>query len=297
MNPLINAQRIDINKKSIKMKSSTGILIASCSFIVGCILTAVVLLSVQMNTNANMANSEAQAPQIRVADIRIDCPNDPSTNTDKRRQESIATSTDAENEKDSTMASVLHNLKVLVAIVAFDFSQLPHFEEVLQAYHDLCVAGSFVDVVVHATVAYPVTLIDLLNTRLACPHFTLTIVLKPKTLRLFLVNQHRKLFYDKIDEYDLFIYSEDDIRTTPTTVAMYMTETLRIQTMLLSVDGTNTNKRNEKSKQLIHPSDFNVGIVRYEYNFPANVIMDDNTRHATQNVTRVRECLGTTLAS
>lgn len=36
-----------------------------------------------------------------------------------------------------------------------------------------------------------------------------------------------------------------------------------------------------------HASDYNVGIVRYEYNFPENVVITDKTRHATENVTRV----------
>jgi hypothetical protein len=34
-------------------------------------------------------------------------------------------------------ASLLRDLHILVVIVAFDFSQLPHFEEVLQVYHDV----------------------------------------------------------------------------------------------------------------------------------------------------------------
>ena len=71
--------------------------------------------------------------------------------------------------------------------------------------------------------------------------------------------------------YDLFIYTEDDIRVSPRTVASYLYETTKI-------------------KQLVGPSratEFNVGIVRYEYNYPSNVIIDDRTRHATQNVTRV----------
>ena len=33
--------------------------------------------------------------------------------------------------------------------------------------------------------------------------------------------------------------------------------------------------------------DFNVGIVRYEYNYPLNVVIDDKSRHATEDVTRV----------
>ena len=159
--------------------------------------------------------------------------------------------------------------------IPVDFGQIPHLEETLDAYQDLCVTGaSKVDIVVHATVPYPVTLIDLFNSRIVpvCRDiFSLTIVLKTPTLRLHLVDCHRELFYRKIDDYDLFIYTEDDIRVTPRTVAAYLAETKNIQ----------------KIVGLERSADFNVGIVRYEYNYPNNVIIDDKTRHATQNVTRV----------
>jgi hypothetical protein len=183
------------------------------------------------------------------------------------------------NNDENNSHNPLHGLRILVAIAAFDFSQIPHLEEVLDTYQDLCLSGaSKVDVVVHATVAYPVTLIDLWNTRLlaSCRDnnvFTLTIVLKSPSLRLHLVDVHRELFYEKIDEYDLFIYTEDDIRVPPRTVGAYMEETNRVRKLV----GGNPSRS----------SDFNVGIVRYEYNYPNNVIIDDKTRHATQNVTRV----------
>jgi hypothetical protein len=168
----------------------------------------------------------------------------------------------------------LQGIRILIAIAAYDFSQLPHLEEVLDAYQDLCVSGAAkVDVVVHATIAYPVTLIDLFNSRLlpACKDtFSITIVLKPPSLRLHLVDCHRTLFYQRLDQYDLFIYTEDDIRVSPRTVAAYLSETYSLQNLL-------------KDRHV----NFNVGIVRYEYNYPSNVLMDDKTRHATQNVTRV----------
>jgi len=169
----------------------------------------------------------------------------------------------------------LQNTRILIAIAAFDFSQVPHFEEVIDTYQDLCVTGAAkVHVVVHATVPYPVTFLDLLNSRLvpACQGiFHMSIVLVSSSLRLHLVDCHRPLFYEKIDDYDLFIYTEDDIRVPARTVAAYLDETRRVEERLGPT----------------RASDFNVGIVRYEYNFPSNVVMDDKTRHATQNVTRV----------
>jgi len=169
----------------------------------------------------------------------------------------------------------LQNIRILIAVAAFDFNQLPHLEEVLDSYQDLCVAGaSKLDIVVHATVPYPVTLIDLLNSRLvpACyDTLTISIILVEPSLRLHLVDLHRPLFYERIHEYDLFVYTEDDIRVGARTVVAYLDETKRITALVGK----------------LRASDFNVGVVRYEYNFPSNVIMDDKTRHATQNVTRV----------
>lgn len=58
------------------------------------------------------------------------------------------------------------------------------------------------------TVPYPVALIDLFNTRLTCEGLEIKIIIKNPQVRLNLVDFHRELFYEKIEEYDLFLYSE-----------------------------------------------------------------------------------------
>jgi hypothetical protein len=238
-----------------------------CAFLLGILFAVSVLLNFKVNT-ADTSHLNAGRCFGGFSDI------DPDGTTPRKDRSVLA----AFGEGNDDVGTILRDLQVLVVIVSFDFSQIPHLEEVLQGYHDICVAGAHVDVIVHATVPYPVTLMDLWNTRLTCPHFAVTIVLKPKSLRLFLVDEHRKTFYEKVHQYDLFIYTEDDIRLTPTAVASYMMETQRIESILF-----------QHKTSIYRPSDFNVGIVRYEYNYPTNVIMDDNTRHATQNVTRVSE--------
>ena len=124
---------------------------------------------------------------------------------------------------------------------------------------------------------YPVALIDMLNDRMRCNDpspasgMTVTLLLKPASVRLHLVDFHRELFYERIEQYDLFVYTEDDIRISPKTIAAYLHETNRVSALVGPA----------------HSSDYNVGIVRYEYNFPENVVITDKTRHATENVTRV----------
>ncbi len=166
---------------------------------------------------------------------------------------------------------VLAGLRILIAIASYDFSQFPLLEEVLDSYQDACVAGAHVDLYIHTVVPYTVALIDMLNARYSCKGFQITIAVQSPAVRLNLVDRHRTLFYEKIDDFDLFIYSEDDIKVSPTTMMAYLEETKRVE-------------------QLVGKSpaeDYNIGIVRYEYNYPPDVIIDDKTRHATQNVTRV----------
>ena len=242
-----------------KKPLSSKIAIAVAAFLFGCIVSTMTILNYVTIANAPRPKSELGMDQFLSM---------------KNEQQLVAVDPVVPVTTSST-TNPLVGKRILIAIAAYDFNQIPHLGEVLDAYQDLCVTGaSKVDVVIHATVAYPVTLIDLLNSRLLpdCRDiFSITITLKPKKLRLHLVDCHRELFYRKIDDYDLFIYTEDDIRVPPRVVGAYLAETKRVEDMV----------------GLERSSDFNVGIVRYEYNFPSNVVMDDKTRHATQNVSRV----------
>jgi len=122
----------------------------------------------------------------------------------------------------SSSTSILAGLRILVAIASYDFLQLAHLEEVLDALLDFCYAGSAIDIVIYTTVMYPVALLDMLNDRLRCNNdhnyqnrettagaqLTVTIILKPSHVRLHLVDYHRELFYERIDQYDVFVYTE-----------------------------------------------------------------------------------------
>lgn len=136
-----------------------------------------------------------------------------------------ATSTSSGNitSASSSSTSILAGLRILVAIASYDFLQLAHLEEVLDALLDFCYAGSAIDIVIYTTVMYPVALLDMLNDRLRCNNnrnyqnrettkagakLTVTIILKPSHVRLHLVDYHRELFYERIDQYDVFVYTE-----------------------------------------------------------------------------------------
>ena len=102
----------------------------------------------------------------------------------------------------------MQGLRVLVCLASFDFGQFALLEEVLDSYQDFCMAGAFIDIYIHTVIPYTVGLIDMLNARLSCDGMQVTIAVQSPTVRLNLVDRHRKLFYEKIDDYDMFIYSE-----------------------------------------------------------------------------------------
>jgi hypothetical protein len=272
-------KKIYIQKKETGA-SSQVVLLTVLAFVFGCISTSIIALNIKVSSVESTPHQGLGLPLATVplfsepSGRDLKTPALPATASEAAAAAGTTKQQGNLNEHAYAVNTILRGQRILVAIAAYDFSQLPHLEEVITAYHDVCIAGASVDVVIHATVAYPVTLIDLWNSRFVCPDMNISIVLVNKSLRLHLADVHRTLFYEKINEYDLFIYTEDDIRVTPGTVATYLFETRRVADLVAA-------------DPALKPSDFNVGIVRYEYNYPANVVIDDKTRHATQNVTRV----------
>ena len=256
---------------------SKAILKQSCIFLLGCALTTTVFLNSRILAHPQTSaidNQLLQTRQQQQQQQKIERSQELEANTLSNRR--VQTNSTSFRSNDDALLSLLSGIRVLVAIVAYDFSQLPHLEEVLDTYADLCViAHSHVDIVVYSTVPWPVTYLDLFNTRFATffetGKLSIQVHLYSPSVKLHLVDFHRELFYTHLEEYDLFVYSEDDIRVSPKTIATYLWETRKIRQAVGDAQS----------------SDFNVGIVRYEYNYPPEVIIDDKTRHATQNVTRV----------
>ncbi|EJK54351.1 hypothetical protein THAOC_26029, partial [Thalassiosira oceanica] len=84
----------------------------------------------------------------------------PSRNARDEPNDGARSETEERLTAASVPSSILDGQRILVTIASYDFMQLPHLEEVLDGFIDLCYAGSKVDVVVYTTVVYPVALID-----------------------------------------------------------------------------------------------------------------------------------------
>lgn len=148
----------------------------------------------------------------------------------------------------------LRNKKILIEVTTVGQSQYIFLESALDSFRDLCESGAKVSLHITTTNCdpdpkpgdpecplygqssedtrennYPVEKIDQLNERLKCrdPDGSLDV-----NIRLIspdwgkqVVDNHRRVFYDRIDDgYDVFVHSEEDETIRPTNILAFMHE-------------------------------------------------------------------------
>lgn len=143
--------------------------------------------------------------------------------------------------------------KILVAIPSYGQKQFLFLQDMIDSFRDLCETGAQVTMIIYTTEPYSVEQLHLLNSRTnKCYHpngnLHIHVKIKPPSLKLHFVDLHRKDFYDSIDQYDLFIYSEDDHHIRPTHVIGYLYETAKLRRLVGPVAFPN----------------YSIGFLRYE---------------------------------
>ena len=126
------------------------------------------------------------------------------------------------------------------------------FETMMDSFRDLCEAGAKVSLHVTSSNNYPVYIIDELNSRIACRNvngsLNMTIHIKSADWGKQMVDFHRKLFYDNLNNYDLFVHNEEDQLIRPTNIIAFIEETQKLEKLV-------GNKR---------LTDYSIGFVRFE---------------------------------
>ena len=142
--------------------------------------------------------------------------------------------------------------RILIAIPSYGQKQFLYLQDMVDSLHDLCETGAKVTVFIYTTEPYSIEQISLFNSRTTCYHPTGTmdiqVKIKPPSLKLHFVDAHRQDFYENINKFDLFIYTEDDHHIRPTHVIGYLHET-------------------EKLKEIVGEKAFpnySIGFLRYE---------------------------------
>ena len=217
---MIENSRMKVRSRSRNKSSycfTTHMFCGLLSFLMGCLVCGIFfnithqtsIQDVQAQFQAEFRTSQSLREEATNA-LRAEPWNPKSVEEANEKRTNVAIRSDTRNTFRNTHNAPLANQRILIALASFDFSQFPLLEEVLDAYHGLSIAGAHVDLFIHTSVPYTVALLDLLNTRFGnCDGgFCIQIVVVSPAIRLNLVDLHRKLFYDKIQEYDLFLYSE-----------------------------------------------------------------------------------------
>mmetsp|Transcript_23042 Transcript_23042/g.32465 ORF Transcript_23042/g.32465 Transcript_23042/m.32465 type:complete len:543 (+) Transcript_23042:96-1724(+) len=181
---------------------------------------------------------------------------------------------DNEDTQKSTFVPTLRNKKILIEITTVGMRQFALLEMVFDSIRDMCECGAHISL--HITTAncdptlvnsrctltpdeekmpknYPPDIVNQLNERFNCrdPDGRIDSYVHIKSVQWGkrMVDFHRKIFYDNIDNgYDIFIHTEEDEVIRPTSVLAFLDET-------------------EKLRQLVGDerlTDYSMGFVRYE---------------------------------
>lgn len=155
------------------------------------------------------------------------------------------------------------NSRIMIAVAAYNLDAFGCFDRMFDSFRDICEGGFSVDLFIYTARDWPQDVMESLESRMACRHplaqFNASMIIKHPGVGHDLVRYHKTLFYENLDNYDLFIYTEDDHLVRLRHVTAYLEETNRLKQTL-----GNTRFM-----------DYSIGFLRYER------IEEENFAHAT----------------
>ena len=126
--------------------------------------------------------------------------------------------------------------RILIAVASYGTDQFLYFQDLLGSIRDLCEYGTQISVVTYSTLPFTPQTINLLNSRTRCRHpngnIDAKVIIQGAHLKEHFVDAHRKYFYDHLDEYDLFMYTEDDQNIRPMHFISYLDETQKLKNIV-----------------------------------------------------------------
>jgi len=123
----------------------------------------------------------------------------------------------------------LWGLRILYTVAMYDFRQYLYTETMIDSCRDMCEGGAWVTFVLQTTTDIPDAMMQLFDKRQYCTNpvggFEIIIDKYNPNVKLTLSQKHRVYMYDRLDDYDFFIYSEDDMHLRPSHISAYLEET------------------------------------------------------------------------
>lgn len=140
-------------------------------------------------------------------------------NATASRRRALLASGDWREEAPSVTPPSAKNLRLLYTITAYDRKQHVHLLQMLLAVVSMCEGGLGVRVIIYTADTNPYTAAEEAEmmqiaktcTGLVGGWFELVVVEKPASLRLEMTMQHRADVKAHLQDFDLFVYAEDDV--------------------------------------------------------------------------------------
>jgi hypothetical protein len=158
--------------------------------------------------------------------------------------------------------TIFHNVvaghnKILVSILAYHSINNTYLNSNIRNYVDLCHQGYEIKIIIHTAEFWSNELFNHYLNTYSCQsslQFSIHLEIFSQDVFLSLANQHRYSILNEKDDFDLYIYHEDDMNVEHHHILSYLEASYRL----------------EESSATI-PSDFLVGFIRYEIIKPIQV--------------------------
>ena len=149
-------------------------------------------------------------------------------------------------------------MKVLTTLLAFNSINNQYLFRVLENYKLLCELGFAVTAIIHTADVWTDSELHTLQQNYICQNsFIINIEVYDKDTKLSLANQHRYNMIKEQDNYDLFIYQEDDMNLTHYHILSYLNHSTFFENSASRKDSYNS----ANSSDIILPQ---LGFLRYE---------------------------------
>lgn len=139
----------------------------------------------------------------------------------------------------------LEGKRILVASATYGSDNSLHLQEILNSLRDTCESGAYIHLLLYVTYPWAPHIVNLFNDRLTCRNprgkIDTKIIVQSPQLKEHFVDAHRKYFYDNIDDFDLFVYTEDDMLIRNTHMIAYLQETEKLKNILGEVSHKSNN--------------------------------------------------------
>ena len=140
------------------------------------------------------------------------------------------------SKKNNVPMNTLNGKKILIATTSYGTGQFLHLQDLIGSYRDTCECGAEVTLALYVTLPFSPETLNLFNSRTRCRHpngnFHIKVIIQGAQLKEHFVDAHRKYFYDHLNEYDLFMYTEDDMNARPVHFVSYLDETEKLRELV-----------------------------------------------------------------